>query len=81
MINDWDGYEPCDSEISGPPKTLPRAEARRAFKHCMETKPARLEMLSRLLKANGVEPQERTRHTVDFIGRLRELRCGRARNQ
>lgn len=55
MINDWDGYEPYDSGISGPPKTLPRAEARRAFKHCIETKPARLEMLSRLLKANGVE--------------------------
>lgn len=55
MSIDWDGYEPYDPGVSDPPRNLPRAEARRVFKHCMESKPARLEMLSRLLKANGVE--------------------------
>lgn len=55
MSVDWDGYEPFDPGASDPPRALPRAEARRVFKHCMETKSARLEILSRLLKANGVE--------------------------
>lgn len=55
MSIDWDGYEPFDPGASDPPRALPRAEARRVFKHCMETKSARLEILSRLLKANGVE--------------------------
>ena len=52
---EWDGYEPYEPGVAGPPNTLPRAEARQAFKRCMETKPARLEMLSRLLKANSGE--------------------------
>jgi len=51
-----DGYEPYEPDVAGPPDTLPPAEARQAFKRCMATKLARLEMLSRLLKANGVEP-------------------------
>ena len=56
MTIEWDGYEPYEPDVAVPPDTLPRAAARLAFKRCMETKPARLEMLSRLLKANGVEP-------------------------
>lgn len=55
MTVDWDGYEPYDPGVAGPPNSLPRSEARQVFKRCMETKPVRLEMLSRLLKVNGVE--------------------------
>jgi len=52
---EWDGYEPYDPGFIGLPNTLPRTEARQAFKRFMETKPARLELLSQLLKVNGVE--------------------------
>jgi hypothetical protein len=52
---DWDGYEFYDAGAAAPPRALPRAEARRVFKRCMETKGPRIEMLKRLLKANGVE--------------------------
>lgn len=55
MSIDWDGYELYDPGTAGPLNTLPRAEARQAFKRCMETKAARIEMLRRLLRANGVE--------------------------
>ena len=55
MSMDWDGYEPYDAGIAAPLNTLPRAEARQAFKRGMETKPARIEMLRRLVKANGIE--------------------------
>lgn len=55
MSIDWDAYEPYDPGVSYPPRTLPRAEARRVFKQCMESKPTRLEMLSRLLNANGIQ--------------------------
>jgi len=55
MSINWDGYELYDPGVSAPLRTLSRHDARRAFKRCMETKTARLEMLSRLLKSNGVE--------------------------
>lgn len=55
MSIDWDSYEPYDPGSDDTPNALPRAEARQAFKRCMETMPARIEMLRRLLKANGVE--------------------------
>ena len=55
MSTDWDGYETYDPGVSQPLSTLPRSDARRAFNHCMETKPGRVAMLSRLLRANGVE--------------------------
>lgn len=55
MTIEWDGYEPCEPGVAEPPSSLPRVEARQAFKRCMETKPARLELLRRLLKANGVD--------------------------
>lgn len=51
----WDGYEAFEPGSSDPPRVLSRAVARGVFGHCMETKPTRLEMLRRLLKANGVE--------------------------
>jgi len=54
MTVDWGAYEPYDAGTSGPASTLPRAEARRVFTRCMETKSARLEMLRRLLETNGV---------------------------
>jgi len=52
---DWDDYELYDPGVAGPVKTLPRADARKAFTRCMETKGARIEILRRLLKANGIE--------------------------
>lgn len=55
MSIEWDGYEPYDPGAADPSRDLPRAEARQVFKRCMETKAARIEMLGRLLKANGVE--------------------------
>jgi hypothetical protein len=51
----WDGYEIYHPGVFGPLNTLPRGEARRAFNALMEAKSARIEMLRRLLKANGVE--------------------------
>ena len=55
MTVDWDGYELYEPGVAAPPNSLPRGEARQVFKRCMETKQARLEMLRRMLKANGVE--------------------------
>lgn len=55
MSIDWDEYERFDPWITGPYNALPRSEARRAFNRCMETKGDRIEMLRRLLSANGVE--------------------------
>ncbi|GLI27913.1 hypothetical protein ARHIZOSPH14_21550 [Agromyces rhizosphaerae] len=51
----WDEYEPVVSSPTGQLETLPRVEARRLFEQCMESVPARLEALRRLLAANGVE--------------------------
>lgn len=55
MSIDWDGYEIYDPGVTGPLNTLPRAEARQAYTRLMQARPARIEMLRRLLKANGVE--------------------------
>jgi len=52
---DWDGYEPYTTGAVEPPRALSRSEARQVFRRCMETKNARVAMLGRLLKANGVE--------------------------
>jgi hypothetical protein len=52
---DWDDYEIYHPGVLGPLRMLPRADARRAFDKCMEEKPARVGMLRRLLKANGVD--------------------------
>jgi hypothetical protein len=51
----WDGYEIYHPGVFGPLDTLPRAEARQAFRQLMQAKPGRIEMLGRLLNANGVE--------------------------
>jgi len=51
----WDGYEIYHPGVFGPLHTLPRAEARRAFNQLMNAKPGRIQMLRRLLRANGVE--------------------------
>lgn len=55
MTVNWDDYEIYDPGVSAPMNTVPRAEASRAFDKAMSEKPARIEMLRRLLKANGVE--------------------------
>ena len=51
----WDDYEIYDPGAVGPLHTLLRAEARRAFDRLMDQKGARIEMLGRLMRANGVE--------------------------
>ena len=55
MTIEWDGYEPYDPGVADPPNRLSRSEARQVFKRRMGAKSARIEMLGRLLKANGVE--------------------------
>jgi hypothetical protein len=55
MSIDWNGYEIYDPGVVGPLSTVSRTEARRAYERLMQAKPARMEMLRRLLKANGVE--------------------------
>ena len=55
MSTGWDNYELYDPGVLDPPNALPRAEACQAFERCMATKPTRLEMLSRLLKVDGIE--------------------------
>jgi hypothetical protein len=52
----WDGYEIYHPGVFGPLDTLPRAEARRAFKQLMQAKPGRIEMLGRLLNARRRGP-------------------------
>src|SRR5207302_457887 len=54
MSIDWNCYEIYDPGAFGPLNTLPRAEARQAFDRLMRAKPARIDMLRRLLKANAV---------------------------
>ena len=54
MSIDWDGYEIYGPGVAEPLGTLTRVEARRAYERCMQTKPARKDMLRRLLKASGV---------------------------
>lgn len=51
----WDDYEIYNPAVFGPLHTLPRADARRAFRRLMEAKPERVSMLRRLLRASGVE--------------------------
>ncbi len=55
VSTNWDGYETYHPGVFGPPKTLPRSEARLAFVRLMTAKPQRIEMLRRLLMASGVE--------------------------
>lgn len=51
----WDGYEIYHPGVFGPLNSLPRTEARRAFNQLMGAKPARMEILRRLLRVSGVE--------------------------
>lgn len=55
MNVNWDGYVIYHPGTSAPPHALPRADARRGFAKRMEERPVRIEMLRRLLRANGVE--------------------------
>jgi hypothetical protein len=51
----WDEYEIYDPGVAAPLNLVTRAEARRMFDKAMSEKPARVETLRRLLRANGVE--------------------------
>jgi hypothetical protein len=55
MTLDWDGYEIYHPGVFGPLNTLPRAEAQGAYNLLMDSKRERIDMLGRLLAANGVE--------------------------
>jgi hypothetical protein len=50
----WDEYEIYDPGVFAPLNTLPRAEARAAFDKLMREKTQRIEILRRLMSANGV---------------------------
>src|SRR5258708_40219199 len=52
---DWDGYEIYDPGVSVLRETLPRREARQGYNRLMAARPARIEVLRRVLKANGGE--------------------------
>lgn len=52
---DWSGYEVYHPGVFGSLNTLPRDEARQVFNEVMDEKSVRIEMLRRLLKANGME--------------------------
>src|SRR5215472_3142029 len=51
----WDDYEIYNPGVFDPLNTLLPREARRAYNMLMEAKPGRIEMLRKLLRANGVE--------------------------
>jgi hypothetical protein len=51
---DWDGYEIYDLGVSGPLSDVPRREAHQAFNKLMAERPARIEMLQRLVAASDV---------------------------
>jgi hypothetical protein len=55
MNMDWNGYEIYDPGVVGALNMLPRAEARKAFERLMRAKSARVEILRRVLRANGVD--------------------------
>jgi hypothetical protein len=55
MSIDWDGYKAYDPGVFGQLNALPRAEARQAYTRLMQARPARIDMLRRLVKANGIE--------------------------
>ena len=55
MSVNWADYEIFHPGVAGPLNTLPRAQARRAFDQLMNEKHNRVEMLRRLVKANGVD--------------------------
>lgn len=52
---EWDCYQVVNPGVTAPVNTLDRSSARRVFDKYMYEKPARIEMLRRLLKANGVQ--------------------------
>jgi len=55
MSVNWDSYEIYHPGVVGRLRALPRAEARRAFEGLMNAKPARIQMLRRLLDANRMK--------------------------
>jgi hypothetical protein len=54
VATDWDAYQPYDAGVTEPLQTLSRAQARRVYERCMESKAERLGMLCRLLSSDGV---------------------------
>lgn len=55
MSIDWDDYTPLNPGIDRPLHELPRKKARAVYEQMMATKGERIEMLKRLLAANGIE--------------------------
>jgi hypothetical protein len=50
----WGAYDLYDPRVAAPLHTLPRREARLAYNTLMREKPERIDMLHRLLAANGI---------------------------
>ncbi len=51
----WAEYELYETGVSVPLEVLPRRDARRVFKHCVDTREDRVERLARLVRGCGVE--------------------------
>lgn len=54
MRTKWDAYAPYDPGCEGPLQDLPRRAAKLAFEKLMAEKDARIDMLKKLLSANGL---------------------------
>jgi hypothetical protein len=55
MSVDWDDYEPFDPGVTRSLNELPRKEARLVYERMMATKGERIEMVKRLVAANGID--------------------------
>ena len=52
---DWNGYEPYDPGVFGPPRKQTRAAAKAAFEKLMRSRVERKAALAKLLAANGID--------------------------
>ncbi|GAA1663417.1 hypothetical protein GCM10009765_11150 [Fodinicola feengrottensis] len=55
MTVDWSSYEVFNPGIEGLPENHSRKAARLAYQRLMDAKPRRIEILSRLLKCDGID--------------------------
>ena len=55
MSIDWNDYEPYDPGVSRPLHEVSKSDARAAFERLMRAKGGRIDALSELLRANGLE--------------------------
>lgn len=58
MSVDWTDYHPFDPGVDGPVELLSRADAKRAYTLCMDSRPTRRVELAGLLSRNGLTLSE-----------------------